>query len=71
MSYLNAKIAERLIVPVQCETSCGTAFFIGPTLLLTARHVVKAHFQSSEMPVYIIVSGKRILCRAEELSIPP
>lgn len=70
MSYLNAKIAERLIVPVQCEASCGTAFFIGPTQLLTARHVVKAHFQSSEIPVYIIVSGKRILCRAEEMSLP-
>lgn len=70
MNYLNAKIAERLVVPVHCETSCGTAFFIGPTQLLTARHVVKAHFQSSEMPVYIIVSGKRVLCRAEELSIP-
>lgn len=70
MSYLNAKIAERLVVPVQCEASCGTAFFIGPTQLLTARHVVKAHFQSSEMPVYIIVSGKRILCRAEEMSLP-
>lgn len=27
-------------------------------------------FQSSEMPVYIIVSGKRILCRAEEMSLP-
>lgn len=70
MSYLNAKIPERLVVPVQCEASCGTAFFIGPTQLLTARHVVKAHFQSSEMPVYIIVSGKRILCRAEEMSLP-
>lgn len=70
MSYLNAKIAERLVVPVQCEALCGTAFFIGPTQLLTARHVVKAHFQSSEIPVYIIVSGKRILCRAEEMSLP-
>lgn len=70
MSYLNAKIAERLVVPVQCEASCGTAFFIGPTQLLTARHVVKAHFQSSKMPVHIIVSGKKVLCRAEELSIP-
>lgn len=70
MSYLNAKIAENIVVPVHCETMCGTAFFIGQNQLMTARHVVKAYFQSHGTPIYIIVSGQRILCRAEELSIP-
>lgn len=70
MSYLNAKIAESMVVPVSCETMRGTAFFIGENQLLTARHVVKAHFQSSETPIYILVFGRRILCSAEELSIP-
>ena len=70
MSYLNTKIAENIVVPVRCETKRGTAFFVGPTQLLTARHVVKAHFQSVETPIYIVVADRQILCRAEELAIP-
>ena len=46
MSYLNSVIVENMVVPVSCETKRGTAFFISPTQLLTARHVVKAHFQT-------------------------
>ena len=70
MSYLNSVIVENMVVPVSCETKRGTAFFISPTQLLTARHVVKAHFQSAATPVYIMVAGRHILCRAEELSLP-
>ena len=70
MSYLNTKIAENIVVPVHCETKRGTAFFVSPTQLLTARHVVKAHFQSAETPIYIVVANRQILCRAEELSMP-
>lgn len=70
MSYLSTKMAENMVVPVRCESKRGTAFFVGPTQLLTARHVVKAHFQSAEMPVFITVGGKHILCHAEELTLP-
>lgn len=72
MSYLNGKAVEVLVVPVHCESEQGTAFFISDTQLLTARHVVKAHFQSVAAPaaIYINVAGKSLLCKGEELSIP-
>ena len=72
MSYLNGKTVERMVVPVQCESEQGTAFFISSTQLLTARHVVKAHFQSKVAPatIYINVLGQRLLCKGEELSLP-
>lgn len=72
MSYLNGRQVENLVVPVQCESEQGTAFFISKTQLLTARHVVKAHFQSplAPEPIYIKVSGQPILCKAQELNIP-
>ena len=72
MSYLSGKQVEKIVVPVHCESEQGTAFFISRKQLLTARHVVKAHFQSavSKEPIYIYVAGKKILCRGEELSLP-
>ena len=72
MSYLNGKTVETLVVPVHCESEQGTAFFISDTQLLTARHVVKAHFQSVAAPaaIYIDVAGQSLLCKGEELSIP-
>lgn len=72
MSYLNGKTVETLVVPVRCESEQGTAFFISDTQLLTARHVVKAHFQSVAAPaaIYINVAGQSLLCMGEELSIP-
>lgn len=72
MSYLNGKTVETLVVPVHCESEQGTAFFISDTQLLTARHVVKAHFQSVAAPaaIYINVAGQSLLCMGEELSIP-
>ena len=70
MNYLSAKLAENMVVPVRCESKRGTAFFVGPTQLLTARHVVKAHFQSAGTPIYITVAGQQVLCCAEELNMP-
>lgn len=71
MSYLNGKTVEALVVPVHCESEQGTAFFISATQLLTARHVVKAHFQSeaAPAPIYINVHGRNLLCKGDELSI--
>ena len=56
MSYLNGKTVETLVVPVHCESEQGTAFFISDTQLLTARHVVKAHFQSVAAPLPLFIS---------------
>lgn len=72
MSYLNGKTVEALVVPVHCESEQGTAFFISTTQLLTARHVVKAHFQSvaAPAPIYINVHGQSLLCKGEEFLIP-
>ena len=72
MSYLNGKTAENIVVPVYCESEQGTAFFISEKQLLTARHVVKAHFQSTSapVPIYIDVAGQKILCKGDELFIP-
>ncbi|EEN81970.1 hypothetical protein POREN0001_0673 [Porphyromonas endodontalis ATCC 35406] len=67
---MNAKTLETIIVPVRCESEQGTAFFISETQLLTARHVVKAHFQSTvaSAPTHIYLPGQTLLCRGEELS---
>lgn len=72
MSYLNGKMVSNIVVPVYCESDQGTAFFINSKQLLTARHVVKAHFQSTSSPaaIYICVSGQNLLCKGEELSYP-
>lgn len=72
MSYLNGKNVETMIVPVHCEDEQGTAFFISDFQLLTARHVVLAHLQSSAAPapIYINVAGQSLLCKGENLSIP-
>ena len=72
MSYLNGKTLETIIVPVVCESEQGTAFFVSDTQLLTARHVVKAHFQSVEAPapIFIKVNGQELLCKGEDLSMP-
>ena len=71
MSYLNDKPVDLIVVPVTCDSEQGTAFFINPRQLLTARHVVKAHFKNSGIaPIYIVVEGHSILCRAQELNLP-
>ena len=68
MSFLNGKIVERIVVPVECCTEQGTAFFIGSRQLLTARHVVREHFSNPDAPapVFINVGGIKVLCRAAE-----
>lgn len=68
MSFLNGKVVERMVVPVECCTERGTAFFIDSRKLLTARHVVREHFctPESSMPVYVIIGGVKVTCRAIE-----
>lgn len=70
MSFLNGKIIEKLVVPVECCYEQGTAFFIGDRQLLTARHVVRGHFcdPNSPDPIYITFCGTKLLCKAKTLS---
>lgn len=69
MSYLSGRTAELLVVPVACGTEQGTAFFIEEDRLLTARHVVRAYFNSGSAPAQIVlrIEGKEVFCTAEEL----
>lgn len=66
---MSGKITERIVVPLICGTEQGTAFFIGGRTLITARHVVRAHFASTSAPeqIYLKLQDKTVLCRAEEL----
>ena len=70
MSFLNGKLIEELVVPVECCNEQGTAFFIGERQLLTARHVVRGHFcdPNSPDPIYITIGGAKYLCKAKSIS---
>ena len=56
-------LAGNVVVPVECGTHHGTSFFIAPSLLLTARHVVldmRAEERSESF--YVIVNGQKVFC---------
>jgi len=69
MSFLSGRLTEQMVVPVTCCDEQGTAFFIGKSQLITARHVVREHFCNPDAPepVFAIVQGTSYICRAEEL----
>ena len=48
------------VVPVNCGSERGTGFFIGPDMLITARHVV-ADYDVNSQPV-IIKTDKDVIC---------
>lgn len=58
------QLAGSAIVPVVCESRKGTAFFIAPGLLLTARHTV-VDSEPDDYSTYIIVGGKKVFCDVE------
>ena len=66
---MNGKDIEQIVVPVECCSEQGTAFFISKQQLMTARHVVREHFSNpaSPEPIYIKVDGTSILCKADDL----
>lgn len=66
---MNGKDIEQIVVPVECCSEQGTAFFISKQQLMTARHVVRGHFSNpaSPEPIYIKVAGTSILCKAVDL----
>lgn len=51
------------IVPIMCGSKRGTAFFISPDTLLTARHTIVDHIESNHAEGIIIDTGKPILCK--------
>ena len=66
-THLNIEnIAGSIIVPVWCGSERGTAFFISPTNLLTAFHVI-AGYVADGSNIYIDVNGISTECTCEEL----
>lgn len=57
------KIVYASVVPVVCGNERGTAFFVAPDTLVTARHVVVEHFESN-VPV-IVSADLSVLCDVE------
>lgn len=54
------------VVPVRCDNERGTAFFIAPDILVTARHIVAQNAVNS-VPV-IISTDKQVLCDVEYIA---
>lgn len=60
-------VAGSIVVPVWCGSERGTAFFISPTKLLTAFHVV-AEYVADDSDIFISVNGITTECNCEELA---
>lgn len=67
-THLNIEdVAGSIVVPVWCGSERGTAFFISPTKLLTAFHVV-AEYVVDDSDIFISVNGITTECTCEELA---
>lgn len=67
-THLNIEdVAGSIVVPVWCGSERGTAFFISPTKLLTAFHVV-AEYVADDSDIFINVNGITAECTCEELA---
>ena len=67
-THLNIEdVAGSIVVPVWCGSERGTAFFISPTKLLTAFHVV-AEYVADDSDIFINVNGITVECICEELA---
>ena len=64
---LKAKIYNS-VVPIICGGERGTAFFISPDTLLTARHIIVDYIDSNCGEEILINIGEKILCRPTYLS---
>lgn len=67
-THLNIEdVAGSIVVPVWCGSEKGTAFFISPTKLLTAFHVV-AEYVADDSEIFISINGITAECTCEELA---
>ena len=67
-THLNIEdVVGSIVVPVRCGSERGTAFFISPTKLLTAFHVV-AEYVADDSDIFISVNGITAECTCEELA---
>lgn len=57
------KVIYASVVPVKCGNERGSAFFVAPDTLVTARHVVAEHFLNNA-PV-IVSADTSVLCEVE------
>lgn len=66
---MSGRLTEKMVIPVTCCDEQGTAFFIGKSQLITARHVVREHFCNPGAPeqIFVNVNGNQYTCRAEGL----
>ena len=60
------KVVYASVVPVRCDNERGTAFFVAPDTLVTARHIV-AQNAVNGVPV-IISTDKQVLCDVEYIA---
>jgi len=58
------KVIYASVVPVICGNERGTAFFVAPGTLVTARHVVAEHFVGNS-PIIVSAGALSILCDVE------
>lgn len=61
------QLAGMAVVPVVCGIYRGTAFFIAPETLLTARHIVVDADSDDEL-IYVLVGDQKVECSVEFLS---
>lgn len=60
------KLIFSTVVPVMCGTCRGTAFFVSPDTLITARHVLVDSI-IDKYPIIVKVGDKEVLCRMEAI----
>lgn len=60
------KLIFSTVVPVMCGTCRGTAFFVSPDTLITARHVLVDYIIDGN-PIIVKVGDKEVLCRMEAI----
>ena len=60
------KVVYASVVPVRCDNERGTAFFVAPDTLVTARHII-AQNAVNGVPV-IISTDKQVLCDVEYIA---
>lgn len=62
------KLIFSTVVPVVCGNCRGTAFFVSPDTLITARHIL-VDYIIDENPIVVKLGDKEVLCRMEAIGL--